>query len=360
MRSRSVMAVRDRSTLRRGWVADAILAGFVGTGASSIALIIAYVSAAAIGRPDADIFRYWLWQLTNNEVVSFSRAVPAISVMVHAALGLAWALLYARFFEWRLRGPGWRRGMTFAVLPWLVSIFALLPAAILSGFGVGPVNLLEFALSAGWLPIIGNLVLHMVYGAVLGAMYHRGAGAPDTSESAPEAYAARIEQEQAVQHAEGGAARGIVFGVVVGAVLGAVLAVLIPPQVPGEAQAGWSIALAFGGLLAGGAVGAIIGSFAALPTAPPDPREQAMGPDTFGRMVASFSIPLGVALGIIAMIVLVGSILLGAFNVAHDAMVPVYLALGFALVVFGAAIFFDWRAPQDPPSPRDAASHEGH
>ena len=53
--------------------------------------------------------------------------------------------------------------MEFALLPWLVSLVIFMP---LLGGGI-----LGLSLGAGPLPIVGNLVLHALYGAVLGVVW---------------------------------------------------------------------------------------------------------------------------------------------------------------------------------------------
>ena len=75
------------------------------------------------------------------------------------AVGLVWALIYARFVEsnrslrwWIGDGPGWSRGMRFALLPWIFSLLLLLPAAA--------INMLDWALSAGPLVPVG-IALHV-------------------------------------------------------------------------------------------------------------------------------------------------------------------------------------------------------
>ena len=63
--------------------------------------------------------------------------------------------------------------MRFALLPWLFSLLVLLPAAM--------VNMLDWALSAGPLVPVGNLVLHLIYGFTLGQLYDASADEPATS-----------------------------------------------------------------------------------------------------------------------------------------------------------------------------------
>src|SRR4030088_3309834 len=155
---------------RRRWFADAIIAGFVAIGTSTGALMLAYVLANGIADSQGDFFRRWLWQLTHNDVVAFSSGRPAIALALHVVLGLVWAIVYARFVEFRLGGPGWRGGMLFSLLPWVVSLLILLPAAV--------VNLLDWAFSAGPLVPVGNLVLHLIYGFTLGQLYDASADEP--------------------------------------------------------------------------------------------------------------------------------------------------------------------------------------
>jgi hypothetical protein len=124
---------------RRRWLTDAVIAGFVAIGASTGVLMVAYALADGAADSRGDILRRWLWQLTHNDVVAFSSSRPALAIALHVVLGLVWALVYARFVEnnrslgwWIGDGPGWSRGMRFALLPWLVSLLLLLPAAAIN------------------------------------------------------------------------------------------------------------------------------------------------------------------------------------------------------------------------------------
>jgi hypothetical protein len=231
--------------------------------------------------------------------VAFSRAAPAVVIALHVVLGLVWAIVYARFFEQRLSGPGWRRGMLFSLLPWLFSLLILLPAAMF--------DRLNLAFSAGPLPPLGNLVLHLIYGFTLGQLYDVSADEPALAEDV--AYEEPLEQA-AVEHSEEFGAAGILVGAVVGAAVGVGLAVALPPTLPNVDFQGWSVALAVGGVLAGGAVGGIVGSFAGLPSTPDDPAEVAEGPDPFDRNVLPFLLPGFLVVIIAAIIVTFGSTLL--------------------------------------------------
>src|SRR5207247_9080454 len=77
--------------------------------------------------------------------------------------GLLWAVLYGFVAEPRLSGTSWERGVKFALIPWVLSLVIFLP---LVGGGI-----LGMSLGAGPLPLLGNLILHVVYGAILGFVY---------------------------------------------------------------------------------------------------------------------------------------------------------------------------------------------
>ena len=88
--------------------------------------------------------------------------VPVAGVLFFLT-GLLWAIPYALWAEPRLRGPDWLRGLTFAVLPTIVSWLVALPALRAGPLGLG--------LGAGLVPAGGELVRHLLYGAALGLAY---------------------------------------------------------------------------------------------------------------------------------------------------------------------------------------------
>jgi hypothetical protein len=241
--------------------------------------------------------------------------------------------------------------MRFALLPWLVSLLVLLPAAM--------VNMLDWALSAGPLVPVGNLLLHLVYGYTLGALYDASADEPVTA--ADLTYEEPL-QRVAIEHSEDFGAAGIVVGAVVGALVGIGLAVVLPPILPNVDFGGWSVALGVGGILAGGAVGGIVGSFAGLPQTPPDPAELAGGPDPFQHTVLPFLIPPFLIVVIAAIITTFGSGLLqlgksdveiGPITIAK----AVIAALCGILIIGFGALYLATRPDQSSPSSRDTISH---
>jgi uncharacterized membrane protein YagU involved in acid resistance len=351
--------VERRSHPRERWLSDAIIAGFVAIGASTAALMIAYALANGASDSQGNVLQRWLFQLTHNQVVAFSSGRPAYALAIHVVLGIVWALVYARLVEgnralgwWIGNGPGWQRGMRFSLLPWLVSLLVLLPAAM--------VNMLDWALSAGPLVPVGNLVLHLIYGFALGQLYDASADSPDVA--ADLAYQEPALQQAAVAHSQDFGAAGIIVGAIVGALVGIGLAVVLPPSLPNVDFGGWEAALAVGGLLAGGAVGGIVGSFAGLPQPGPDPAELAEGPDPFQYRTLPFLIPPVLLIVVIAIISTLGTILL-QFGKAEIEIGPVTIAksvvvavLGIFVIGFGA-LFLASRPDQSPPSSRDTVSH---
>jgi hypothetical protein len=229
----------------------------------------------------------------------------------------------------------------------------LLPAAM--------VNMLDWALSAGPLVPIGNLVLHLIYGYTLGQLYD--SSADEAAVGADLTYSEPLQQ-RAVAHSEDFGAAGIVVGAIVGALVGIGLAIVLPPVLPNVDFGGWEAALGVGGILAGGAVGGIVGSFAGLPQAPPESTGPGAEPDPFHYRVLPFLIPPVLIIVIAAIISTLGTALLqfgkseieiGPITVAKAVLAAV---CGIFIIGFGA-LFLATRAEgdQSSPSSRETVSH---
>jgi hypothetical protein len=225
---------------REDWLRAGVLAGFLGTFAMTIVLLVAYWLASAIGSPDGGVIQRWSWALVNNPVAKRTADGVVLAIGANLAMGLLLALVYARYAELRLHGPSWWRGMQFALVPWLLSLVVFLP---LMGGG-----LLGMDIGAGPLPILGNLILHLVYGAVLGISY-----AEATEDWLDDTDVDRINAAAA----ERGAAVGLVAGLIPGLVVGW----LIAPALGGLAgRSETAIGVAF----IGAVIGLAIGSFAGM------------------------------------------------------------------------------------------------
>jgi membrane protein DedA with SNARE-associated domain len=94
-------------------------------------------------------------------------AEPSIILLVVVAyltVGVLWGALYGLWGEsWLVAGrPDWLRGLTYALLPFGVSTFVVMPLVGLGFLGIG---------ATGPVAVVGELIRHATYGALLGLMY---------------------------------------------------------------------------------------------------------------------------------------------------------------------------------------------
>lgn len=205
------------------------------------------------GQADAllDTPRLWLTNLTNNRLIDAGLSDVYLAAGIYFLGGLLWAILYSRV-ESRLPGSPWQRGMTFAMLPALVSLVVVLP--LLGG------GFLGLSLGAGPLPIIGNIILHAVYGAMLGVVYGPFGDLDASTLGLP----VDDEGRPIHTHYEQTAAMFLVTGLVVGTLVGVMLSMLTggnAVQLPGGESSG---GLILWGALIGAVFGLFIGSFVGL------------------------------------------------------------------------------------------------
>jgi len=149
-----------------GWVSRAIVAGFLASVAALLVLMAAYGFAAAAGSTDprAPFLSRWFWNLSHNPVTRLVASVQLLQAIgLHLVAGMGCAVVYAGVVEPKVYGPGWRKGLIFAIVPCLVSLFVFLPLV-----GAGAVGM---AVGAGLLPGLGAILLHAVYGIMLGETY---------------------------------------------------------------------------------------------------------------------------------------------------------------------------------------------
>jgi hypothetical protein len=201
-------------TRRPDWFPRAIISGFVATLAMAILFFIAYGAAYALSSG----IRFgplgeWLRALTTNPVLNLAAASVYAAATVHLIIGIVFAVIYAYVFEPRGPGMGAVRGMWFALIPWALSVAIFLPLVGGGFFGS--------AIGAGPLPALGNLILHLVYGATLGAVYGPLGDVPadELSMTAP------TDSIAVVRHYENTSARGILLGSILGGIVGAAIAI---------------------------------------------------------------------------------------------------------------------------------------
>lgn len=234
---------RDASGRVKDWLAVGILSGFVATALMTVTLLLGYGLAAIVSSTTAGSgpLARWSMSLVDNPLTRATQSHLPAALAVHFVAGLAWAVVYVGLVEPRLHGPGWRRGLLFALVPWLFSLFVFLPAVGGGFLGLG--------LDAGPLPIIGNLVIHAVYGVTLGAVVV-AEGLMSEDGQAKDA-----EEVATLSHIQ----RAIAFALVPGLIIGGVIGFLgAPVLAPGFAEA--SVAVV--GAILGAVVGVLVGSFA--------------------------------------------------------------------------------------------------
>ena len=225
---------------REDWLRAGVLAGFMATVVMTSVLVAAYGVARLIGDPDGGTLLRWIWALVENPVATRTTDSVVLAIGANLVMGLLIALVYARYVEPRLSGPSWWAGMRFALIPWLLSLIVFLPLA--SG------GMMGMEIGAGPLPILGNLILHLVYGATLGLVY-------------AQASVDWLDDTDADRDNSAGAERGAALGIVVGLIGGGVVGWLVAPMFDDLASRPLStIGVAF----IGAAIGLGIGSFAGM------------------------------------------------------------------------------------------------
>jgi hypothetical protein len=230
-------AWRTRAEVRReDWLRDGVLSGFLATAALTVVVAAAFGLSRGLGSADGSRLEEWLWALAHNPVTNSTTDQVVLAIALNLLMGLALALVYGHLVEPLLGGPGWRKGVLFSLVPFVLSVVAFLP--VLGG------GVLGGDIEAGPLPVLGNLVAHLVYGAVLGAVYGLAleAGLDDTAAERANAAAA-----------ERGAAVGVAVGLVLGAAAGWAIG-------PGLEEIGSRGAVALAGAMTGAAIGLMAGS----------------------------------------------------------------------------------------------------
>lgn len=133
-----------------------LVAGFIAT----VVLSMTMVAKAAMGlMPDLNVIA----MLSHMAHAKMSMpAGPVTGWLLHFTIGtVAWGLAFAAFFG-RIPGKtGWQKGILFGVGAWVLMMFGPMPMA---GAGL-------FGLKLGIAAPIMTLMLHMLFGAVLGATY---------------------------------------------------------------------------------------------------------------------------------------------------------------------------------------------
>ncbi len=227
----------DRSPPRDDWQQSALLSGFLATFCLSVVVTGAYLFADNAGDASGGTIDRWLYGLVNNVSTDRTTDFFFLAMGLNIAVGLILATIYAGVAEPRLAGSGWRKGMLFSLLPFVLSLVILFPILGIGIFG--------YDAGAGPLAALGSLVAHLVYGFVLGGFF--GSRLEDwEGASEHDLDAARLSNR--------GSARGLAIGLPIGAGLGFLMMPLL------DDLAG-AVAIVLAYTLLGGAFGLLIGSF---------------------------------------------------------------------------------------------------
>jgi hypothetical protein len=194
--------------------------------------------------------RLWLVNLTHNRLIDASLADVYLAAGIYLAGGLLWAIVYT-LVESRLPGAPWQRGVIFAMVPALVSLVVVLP--LLGGglFGV--------AFGAGPLPAIGNILLHAVYGAILGVVYGPFGDRDASTLERPEIANGDVSPTSY----EPTAALALIGGLVIGVLIGVAVSTMTAGSGALALGESSSAMILWGGLL-GAVAGLFVGSFLGL------------------------------------------------------------------------------------------------
>jgi uncharacterized membrane protein YagU involved in acid resistance len=132
----------------------AIVAGLIATAVMTALLVWAPI----VGLPKlaiGELLSTWL-----AVSVALLRVGAAGGWLIHAAVGVVLALIYAAYFAPRLPGGPVARGIVYGFLVFLVAQLAFMPTVGAGVFSRGDVPML-----------VGSLIGHVVYGALVGRIY---------------------------------------------------------------------------------------------------------------------------------------------------------------------------------------------
>ncbi|MBX2991820.1 MAG: DUF2938 family protein [Bacteroidetes bacterium] len=128
----------------------AVLAGLAGT----LVMTVVMLMAPLIGMPPMPI---------GNMLAGFMGIPVALGWAGHFMIGGVLAVIYATVFANRLPGSPFVRGALYGLIPWFIAQIMVNP---MMGAGMFASNT-----PAPIMMVLGSMLGHLVYGAVLGAVY---------------------------------------------------------------------------------------------------------------------------------------------------------------------------------------------
>jgi uncharacterized membrane protein YagU involved in acid resistance len=95
----------------------------------------------------------------------------ALGWVMHLMIGVVLALIYAYWFADVAGGAPWVRGLTFGMLPWLAMMVVIAPMLPVVNPMLAKMPPGVFLANMGIMASVGSLIGHLIWGAVLGAVY---------------------------------------------------------------------------------------------------------------------------------------------------------------------------------------------
>jgi len=137
-------------------IGKSIAAGFVATAVLSVLMVMKMKMGLM---PDLNAIKM---MTTMAHGMMGTPAIPVVGWVMHFMIGtVLWGVLFALLGK-ALPGGGYvSKGLSFGVLAWVLMMVMVMPMA-----GAG-----FFGLSLGIMAPVMTLMLHLVYGAVLGGVY---------------------------------------------------------------------------------------------------------------------------------------------------------------------------------------------
>jgi hypothetical protein len=224
---------RDDAGRFQGWLAMGAVSGFIATGVMTATVLVGYgISAVfASDASGAHQLQTWFAALIDNTVTEITTVNLASAIGLHLLAGIGWAVVYAGFIEHRVSGTGTQRGIKFGLIPWILSVAVFFPIIGAGFFGAN--------IGAGPLPVLGNLILHLAYGAALGKVYASHAIWQEPVSDVSSYNLKALE----------GAHRNMALALIPGAILGLVVGLVASTAFTSD-----------GNLLMAGVLGAVVGS----------------------------------------------------------------------------------------------------
>ena len=214
-----------------------IVGGYFASSAMLFVLMGSYAGAMLVAASRLQ----WATRLTENTLTMAVQSSFYEAVGIHYMAGALFALAYVYWYEPKVLGPDWQKGILYSMGLCFLSLFVFFPAV---GAGLCGLNL-----GAGPLPIVGNILLHSIYGLTLGLT---------------NGYLKRLQERKINPATEVvlGSAEGAALGIFGGSILGLILAQFSLWGLEAGGGLGGSLPVSWAlssGALAGSALGCLVG-----------------------------------------------------------------------------------------------------